>query len=50
MDSELLLKFIECFSDYLSALFHTLLLFFGQLFSKQVYMHAEGECWNFGNY
>ena len=40
MDSELLtflLKFIEYFPDYLSALSRTLLRFFGQPLSKQLY-------------
>ena len=40
MDSELLtclLKFIEYFPDYLSALPRTLLRFFGQPLSKQLY-------------
>ena len=37
MDSELLLKFIEYFPDYLSALLRTLLRFFGQPLSKQLY-------------
>ena len=38
MDSELLLKFIEYFPDYLSALSRTLLRFFGQPLSKQLYI------------
>ena len=38
MDSEHLLKFIEYFPDYLSALSRTLLPFFGQPLSKQLYM------------
>ena len=38
MDSELLLKFIEYFPDYLSALLHTLLRCFGQPLSKQLYV------------
>ena len=40
MDSELLtclLKFIDYFPDYLSALSRTLLRFFGQPLSKQLY-------------
>ena len=38
MDSELLLKFIGFFQDYLSALSRTLLRFlFGQPLSKQLY-------------
>ena len=37
MDSELLLKFIEYFPDYLSALSRTFLHFFGQPLSKQLY-------------
>ena len=37
MDSELLLKFIRYFPDYLSALSRTLLRFFGQPLSKQLY-------------
>ena len=37
MDSELSLKFIGYFPDYLSALSLTLLRFFGQLLSKQLY-------------
>ena len=51
MDSELsacLLKFIEYFSDDLSALSRTLLRFFGQPLSKQLYvigLHAV----QFGN-
>ena len=42
MNSELLtclLKFIECFPDYLSALSRTLLCFFGQPLLKQLYVH-----------
>ena len=41
MDSELLtcsLKFVEYFPDYLSALSRTLLRFFGQPLSKQLYI------------
>ena len=40
MDSELLLKFIGYFADYLSALSRTLLrfFFFGQPLSKQLYI------------
>ena len=38
MDSELLLKFIGYFPDYLSALWRTLYSFFGQPLSKQLYM------------
>ena len=38
-DSELLLKFIGCFLDYLSALSRTLSrFFFGQPLSKQLYI------------
>ena len=37
IDSELLLKFIGYFPDYLSALLRTLLRFFGQPLSKQLY-------------
>ena len=37
MDSELLLKFIRYFPDYLSALSRTLFFFFGQPLSKQLY-------------
>ena len=37
MDSELLLKFIGYFSDFPSALSRTLLRFFGQPLSKQLY-------------
>ena len=37
MDSELLVKFIGYFPDYLSALSRTLLCFFGQRLSKQLY-------------
>ena len=37
MDFELLLKFIEYFPDYLSVLSRTLLRFFGQPLSKQLY-------------
>ena len=37
MDSGLLLKFIGYFPDYLSALSRTLLHFFGQPSSKQMY-------------
>ena len=38
MESELLLKFIGHFPDYLSALSRTLLRFFGQPLSKQLYI------------
>ena len=38
MDSELLLKFIGYFPDYLSALSRTLLRFFGQPLTKQLYI------------
>ena len=38
MDSELLLKFIEYFPDYLSALLRTLLRVFGQPLSRQLYI------------
>ena len=45
MDSELLpcllLKFIEYFPDYLSALSRTLLRFFGQPLSKQLYIYID---------
>ena len=37
MDSEIVLKFIGYFSDYLSALSRTLLRFFGQPLLKQLY-------------
>ena len=37
MEYQLLLKFIGYFSDYLSALSRTLLRFFGQPLSKQLY-------------
>ena len=37
MDFELLLKFMVYFPDYLSALSRTLLRFFGQPLSKQLY-------------
>ena len=43
MDSELSLKFIGYFPDYLSALSRTLLHFFGQLLSKQLYS-CERAC------
>ena len=39
MDSKFLLKFIGCFPDYLSALSRTLLRFFEQPLSKQLYKH-----------
>ena len=42
MDSELLLKFIGYFPDYLLVLSHRLLHFFGQPLSKQLYMSSEG--------
>ena len=38
MDSELLLKFIGYFADYLSALSRTLFNFLDNLLSKQLYM------------
>ena len=41
MDSALLLKFIGYFPDYLSALSRTLLRFFGQPLSKQLYTHTK---------
>ena len=41
MDSELLLKFNGYFPDYLSALSHILLRFFGQPLSKQLFTYAE---------
>ena len=41
MDSELLLTFIWYFLDYLSALSRTLLRFFGQPLSKQLYINAK---------
>ena len=40
MDSELLLKFIGLFPDLLSALSRTLLRFFGQPLSKQLYTYS----------
>ena len=43
MDSELLLKFIGYFPDYLSALSRTLLRFFGQLLSKQLYKPEDDQ-------
>ena len=46
MDSELLtclLKFIEYFPDYLSALSRTLLRFFGQPLSKQLYTNIFND-------
>ena len=44
MDSELLLKFIGYFPDYLPALSRTLLRFFGQPLSKQLYIKHEKAC------
>ena len=44
MDSELLLKFIGYFPDYLLALSRTLLRFFGQPLSKQLYINSRKEC------
>ena len=47
MDSEFLtglLKFIEYFPDYLSALSRTLLCFFGQPLSKQLYTRLQKRC------
>ena len=41
MDSELLLKFIGYFSDYLLASSRTRLRFFGQPLSKQLYTAAS---------
>ena len=38
MDSELLLKFIGYFPDYLLTLSRTIYAFFGQPLSKQLYM------------
>ena len=46
MDSELLtclLKFIEYFPDYLSALSRTLLRFFGQPLSKQLNIKTNNK-------
>ena len=46
MDSELLtcsLKFIDYSPDYLSALSRTLLRFFGQPLSKQLYVKVPNE-------
>ena len=43
MDSELLLKFIGFFPDHLSALSRTLLRFFGQPLSKQLYTTSRTE-------
>ena len=40
-DSELLLKFIGYFPDYLLALSRTLLCFFGQPLSKQLYIYIS---------
>ena len=41
MDSKQLLKFIEYFPNYLLALSHTLLRFFGQPLSKQLYTQTD---------
>ena len=41
MDPELLLRFIGYFPDYLSALSRTLLRFFGQPLSKQLYTYRN---------
>ena len=43
MDSELLLKFIGYFPDYLLALSRTLLRFFGQPLSKQLYSCGDSQ-------
>ena len=43
MDSELLLKFIGYLPDYLSALSRTLLRYFGQPLSKQLYILSNSE-------
>ena len=43
MDSELSLKFIGYFSDYLSALYGVRFnAFFGQSLSKQLYIKSKG--------
>ena len=52
MDSELLLKFIGYFPDNLSAMSRTLLRFFGQTLSKQLYVYDLSvnvmidNCWD----
>ena len=43
MDSELLLKFIGYFPDYLLALSRTLLRSFGQPLSKQLYLKSASD-------
>ena len=43
MDSELLLKIIGYFPDYLSALSRTLLRFFGQPLSKQLFSQSDED-------
>ena len=48
LDSERLLKFIGYFPDYLSALFRTLLRFFGQPLSKQLFNLSNGDLFTCG--